>query len=91
MDIQGNADTGANEQPEQTQSFQDMRSTIEEKIDDLVFKGFKDRVYDSKEAQRTSRDCDWHRISRLLFGTHATGIAACTQPNASPQSTALAR
>ncbi len=32
------------------QTFQEMRSTIEEKIDDLIFKTFKQRVYDSKDA-----------------------------------------
>ena len=40
----------AGEGPDHVTTFQEMRSTIEEKIDDLVFKTFKVRVYDSKEA-----------------------------------------
>ena len=31
-------------------TFQDMRSQIEEKIDDLIFKTFKVKNYDPKEA-----------------------------------------
>ena len=31
-------------------TFQDMRSQIEEKIDDLIFKSFKIKNYDPKEA-----------------------------------------
>ena len=31
-------------------TFQDMRSQIEEKIDDLIFKSFKVKTYDPKEA-----------------------------------------
>ena len=31
-------------------TFQDMRSQIEEKIDDLIFKSFKQKTYDPKEA-----------------------------------------
>tara|TARA_B110001450_G_scaffold221591_1_gene217715 strand:- start:303 stop:494 length:192 start_codon:yes stop_codon:yes gene_type:complete len=38
------------------QTFQEMRSTIEEKIDDLIFKTFKQRVYDSKDAQKWCND-----------------------------------
>ena len=64
MDAQGNTDV-AGESPDQAQSFQDMRSTIEEKIDDLVFKGFKDRIYDSKEAQKWCNDTS-EVIIRLL-------------------------
>jgi hypothetical protein len=33
-----------------------MRSTIEEKIDDQIFKTFKSRNYDSKEAQKWCND-----------------------------------
>ena len=33
-----------------------MRSTIEEKIDDLIFKTFKQRTYDPKEAQKWCND-----------------------------------
>ena len=37
-------------------TFQEMRSTIEEKIDDQIFKTFKSRNYDSKEAQKWCND-----------------------------------
>ena len=37
-------------QDPQTVTFHEMRSTIEEKIDDVIFKTFKIRNYDSKEA-----------------------------------------
>ena len=37
-------------------TFQDMRSQIEEKIDDLIFKSFKVRTYDPKEAQKWCND-----------------------------------
>ena len=37
-------------------TFQEMRSTVEEKIDDLIFKTFKSRVYDPKEAQKWCND-----------------------------------
>ena len=33
-----------------------MRSTIEEKIDELIFNKFKSLVYDAKEAQRWCND-----------------------------------
>ena len=33
-----------------------MKSTIEEKIDDLIFKTFKNKVYDPKEAQKWCND-----------------------------------
>jgi len=33
-----------------------MRSTIEEKIDDLIFKTFGKRTYDSKDAQKWCND-----------------------------------
>ena len=36
--------------PIQQVTFQDMRSQIEEKIDDLIFKSFKVKTYDPKEA-----------------------------------------
>ena len=35
---------------QQQVTFQEMRSQIEEKIDDLIFRQFKSRNYDSKEA-----------------------------------------
>ena len=37
-------------------TFQEMRSQIEEKIDDLIFRQFKSRNYDSKEAQKWCND-----------------------------------
>ena len=37
-------------------TFHEMRSTIEEKIDDVIFKTFKVRNYDSKEAQKWCND-----------------------------------
>ena len=33
-----------------------MRSSIEERIDELIFNSFKDRKYDSKEAQKWCND-----------------------------------
>ena len=33
-------------------TFHEMKSTIEEKIDDVIFRTFKTRNYDSKEAQK---------------------------------------
>ena len=33
-----------------------MRSSIEERIDELIFNTFKDRKYDSKEAQKWCND-----------------------------------
>ena len=43
---QNNLDMGDTQQV----TFQEMRSQIEEKIDDLIFRQFKSRNYDSKEA-----------------------------------------
>ena len=40
----------------QQATFNDMRSAIEEKIDDLIFKQFKSKNYDSKEAQKWCND-----------------------------------
>ena len=47
----------ANPSPESSSvTFHEMRSTIEEKIDDTIFKTFKIRNYDSKEAQKWCND-----------------------------------
>ena len=56
---------GQGTEGEVAQTFQDMRSTIEEKIDDLVFKSFKVKIYDSKEAQKWCNDTS-ETIIRLL-------------------------
>ena len=50
------ADQANEEGVEVQRTFQEMRSTIEEKIDDLIFKTFKQRVYDSKDAQKWCND-----------------------------------
>ena len=55
---------GGNEEA-QAQTFSDMRSQIEEKIDDQIFKVFKSRVYDSKEAQKWCNDTSEHIIKIL--------------------------
>ena len=40
---------GQAEEAHQT-TFSDMRSTIEEQIDEKIFSTFKQKIYDSKEA-----------------------------------------
>ena len=54
MDANNGGATAA--QDPQTVTFHEMRSTIEEKIDDVIFKTFKIRNYDSKEAQKWCND-----------------------------------
>ena len=54
---------GEGEIPQTT--FQDMRSQIEEKIDDLIFKTFKIKNYDPKEAQKWCNDTS-EMIIKLL-------------------------
>ena len=46
--MSGNQDAGGDDAHQTT--FQDMRSQIEEKIDELIFNTFKQKIYDSKEA-----------------------------------------
>ena len=46
--MSGFQDAGA-EEPHQT-TFSDMRSAIEEQIDEKIFTTFKQKIYDSKEA-----------------------------------------
>ena len=52
--MSGNQDAGADDSHQTT--FQDMRSQIEEKIDELIFNTFKQKIYDSKEAQKWCND-----------------------------------
>ena len=52
--MSGNQDAGADDAHQTT--FQDMRSQIEEKIDELIFNTFKQKIYDSKEAQKWCND-----------------------------------
>ena len=44
----------AEELPART--FAEMHQQIEEKVDDLIFKTFKNRKYDSKDAQKWTND-----------------------------------
>ena len=46
-------DEAAEELP---RTFAEMHQQIEEKIDDLIFKTFKNRKYDSKDAQKWTND-----------------------------------
>ena len=53
---EGGADGSEQIGESQQATFNDMRSAIEEKIDDLIFKQFKSKNYDSKEAQKWCND-----------------------------------
>ena len=50
---------------EAPKTFAEMHHTIEEKVDDLIFRTFKNRSYDPKDAQKWTNDMSEVIIKQL--------------------------